>query len=230
MEWLQKIIEADRDLFLYLNSFYSNTGDWFMFMISRKEIWFLFYAAIVAFIIKTYKNKAIIILIFVVILILLSDQFSVWIKETVQRYRPTHDPTLQNLVHSIQGKGGLYGFVSSHAANVFAILTYTALIFRNRWYSYTLLAWAFLVSYSRIYLGVHFPLDIAGGMVVGWFSGWLVYKILMFVENHFFIARSPKIGKTHIKTTDAGVIAGVFFITVILLYIIVRALIHSQLL
>ena len=210
MEWLQNILDLDQELFLYLNSFYNDFFDTIMLMVTRKETWVPFYLIIVFFLVKNYRSKSIFILIFLALTIFASDQISVLIKETVQRLRPVHEPAIEHLVHNVLRKGGLYGFVSSHAANSFAILIFTAKIFKNRSYFLLLLFWAVILSYSRIYSGVHYPLDVLGGAVLGWFFGVVFYKFLMFVENHFFIVRSPKIGRTNLTDKQAGTVFLVF--------------------
>lgn len=92
------------------------------------------------------------------------------------RYRPSHNFDLQGLVHLVNGySGGLFGFVSSHAANSFGIAIFTALFLKNKWYWIFILLWAVLVSYSRIYLGVHYPADIIGGMVLGCFWAVIIF-------------------------------------------------------
>ncbi len=210
MEWLQNILDLDQELFLYLNSFYNDFFDTIMLMVTRKETWVPFYLIIVFFLVKNYRSKSVFILIFLALTIFASDQISVLIKETVQRLRPVHEPAIEHLVHNVLRKGGLYGFVSSHAANSFAILIFTAKIFKNRSYFLLLLFWAVILSYSRIYSGVHYPLDVLGGAVLGWFFGVVFYKFLMFVENHFFIVRSPKIGRTNLTDKQAGTVFLVF--------------------
>ena len=210
MEWLQNILDLDQELFLYLNSFYNDFFDTIMLMVTRKETWVPFYLIIVFFLVKNYRSKSVFILIFLALTIFASDQISVLIKETVQRLRPVHEPAIEHLVHNVLRKGGLHGFVSSHAANSFAILIFTAKIFKNRSYFLLLLFWAVILSYSRIYSGVHYPLDVLGGAVLGWFFGVVFYKFLMFVENHFFIVRSPKIGRTNLTDKQAGTVFLVF--------------------
>jgi undecaprenyl-diphosphatase len=230
MEWIKTIIESDRELFLFLNGFHNHFSDNFMYMISQMEIWSPLYAVIIAFIFKTYKRKGFLILSFFIILILLSGLFSNAVKETVQRLRPFNDPLIKNLAHTVINNAGLYGFVSGHATNVFAGFTFTTLIFRNRWYTCTLLIWAILVSYSRIYLGVHFPLDILGGIVSGCFTGWLVFKSVILVDKHFFFERHPKIGETRLQNNSALIFAAVYFFTIIILFIVIRSLNHASLL
>lgn len=213
MDWLSKLVEVDHQFFLFLNGFHNDFWDTVMFFVTRKETWLPFFAVLLCYIIKNYKNKTVIILLFLALAILAGDQISVLIKESVQRLRPVHDPVIRDLVHNYYRKGGLYGFLSSHATNAFALLTFSAYLFRNRYYTYTLLLWALLFSYSRIYLGVHYPFDILGGMVLGYFVGNIFYRVLMFVENLFFITRQPTIASTTLSKQNAATIFLVFIVT-----------------
>lgn len=228
MEWIQKILDFDTELFLFLNSFYSHFWDTIMLLITRKEIWLPFYIVIIFYIIKNFRSKSVLILFMLALTILSSDQLSVLIKESVQRLRPVYEPEIQYLVHNVLRKGGLFGFVSSHAANTFAIFIFTSRIFKNRNYYYLLLFWAILISYSRIYSGVHYPLDLLGGAVLGWFLALVFYKILLFLENHFFIARSPKITRTCLKGSQAGIVFLVFSVLVSTFFIVVFILHHYK--
>ncbi|MEN8118024.1 MAG: phosphatase PAP2 family protein [Bacteroidota bacterium] len=212
MEWLQKILELDTNLFLYLNSFYTDFWDTVMLMVTRKETWLPFYAAILFYIIRNYRIKSLLIILFIVLLIVASDQLSVFMKVTIQRLRPVHEPAIEHLVHNVLRKGGLYGFVSSHAANTFALFIFTTRIFKNKGFCFLLFFWAVLVSYSRIYTGVHYPLDIIGGALLGWLIGVVVYKMMMFVENHFFFSRSPKIEKTILLRNQSANVWVVFLV------------------
>lgn len=212
MEWFQKILEIDKDLFLYLNSFYNDYWDTIMLMITRKETWYPFYLIIIFFTIRNYRSKSWLILLFLALSVLASDQISVLFKETFQRLRPVHEPAIESLVHNVLRKGGLYGFVSSHAANSFAIFVFTTRVFKNRGFYFLMLFWAILVSYSRIYSGVHYPFDIIGGALVGWGIGYGFFKALIFIETHFFITRNPKIEKTGINVEQSSVILIVFLV------------------
>lgn len=131
--------------------------------------------------VKHYKKQGIIILIFVGIVIALCDQTaSHLIKNLVMRLRPSHEPTLAGLIHlSKAGPGALYGFVSSHAANSFGLATFLYFVLDNRFriLKYWLFIWAFLVSYSRIYNGVHYPADVIVAAFIGAIIGWLVSKL-----------------------------------------------------
>ena len=226
MEWLQNILNLDKELFLYLNSFHNYFWDTIMLMITRKETWVPLYLTIVYFFIKNYRSKSVLILIFLILTVVASDQISVLIKESVQRLRPVHEPAIEHLVHNVFRKGGLHGFVSSHATNMFGIFVFTSLIFKNKNYFFLMLFWAIVISYSRVYIGVHYPLDIIGGALLGWLLGWIFYKLLMFLENHFFIARSPKIEKTNLSVSNFQTIFLVFAVSVLSFTIMTYVLHH----
>ncbi len=210
MEWFQKILDYDTQVFLYLNGFFNDFFDTIMLMVTRKETWLPFYAVILYFFIKNYRSKSLLIIVFLALTILASDQISVFIKEMVGRLRPVYNPAIEHMVHNVLRKGAKYGFVSSHAANSFAILIFTARIFKNWRYSLLMSFWALLFCYSRIYSGVHYPLDILGGAVLGWLLGTFFFKTMMFIENHFFIARPPKVEKTRLENGQVGIVFLVF--------------------
>ena len=226
MEWLQNILEFDKELFLYLNSFHNNFWDTIMLMVTRKETWAPLYLIIIFYVVKNYRNKSILILLFMGLTILASDQISVLIKESVQRLRPVHEPAIADIVHNVFRKGGLHGFVSSHATNMFAIFIFTTRIFKNRSYFFLMLFWAAIISYSRIYIGVHYPLDIIGGAFLGCLLGVIFYKLLMFIENHFFISRSPKIRKTNLSVSNFRTVFLVFLVSVLSFTIMTYVLHH----
>ncbi len=195
-------------------------------MVTRKETWAPLYLIIVYYVINNYRSKSVLILLFLVLTVVANDQISVLIKESVQRLRPVHEPAIEHLVHNVFRKGGLHGFVSSHAANMFGIFVFTSRIFKNRSYFFLMLFWAVIISYSRIYIGVHYPLDIIGGALLGWLIGIIMYKLLMFIENHFFIARSPKIGKSNLSVSNFQTIFLVFAVSVLSFTIMTYVLHH----
>ena len=127
----------------------------------------------------------------VIIIITISDQVSVHaFKNVFLRFRPCHDPELEGLVHIVNGKcGGEFGFYSSHASNHFALAVFLSFIFRGRLRFFTpvILLWAGVISYSRIYLGVHFPFDVLAGAIAGTVIGMLGYKSLKLIKPELFI-------------------------------------------
>jgi undecaprenyl-diphosphatase len=165
--------------------------DMVMWQISTKLIWIPLYLVIVWYIVKERKWHAIYTILFIVLMIVISDQVSGIIKDSVSRFRPSHNPALSDLVHLVKDKhgnfykGGSYGFVSSHAANTFAVAIFVTLFFKVRWVSVSIFIWAVVVSYSRIYLGVHYPLDILGGAMIGLFSGIIIYYADAYVYKKY---------------------------------------------
>lgn len=176
---LETLLDLDTRLFLFLNSLHSPTWDTIMWYISDKEFWYPFYGILIFVMIWRYKWNAIATLIFIALLITLADQISVkGFKEVFERFRPTHNPEIGDMVHTVRGyRGGTFGFVSSHAANTFAMAMFTTWLFKNRYYAWFIFIWAAVVSYSRIYLGVHYPLDILGGALLGIILGILVFQL-----------------------------------------------------
>jgi undecaprenyl-diphosphatase len=127
--------------------------------------------------------------IFLGLLFLISDQSSVKLfKDVFERLRPCHNPQIAGLVHTLHGKcGGQFGFVSSHAANSFALAVFSGFLLRSK-YKYLMiimLMWAALVSYSRVYVGVHYPADIMGGAILGSTIAILMFWFMKFVNQKF---------------------------------------------
>jgi undecaprenyl-diphosphatase len=168
----------DQQLFLFLNSFNSPFWDQVMSVISGVITWVPLYLAILIVLGFKYKRKFFILILIIIIAVTLSDQVSVLIKNGVHRLRPCHEPSLEGLVHLVKGYcGGKYGFVSSHASNSFMVATFSLLMIRRKWFSYSMIIWALIVGYSRIYLGVHYPIDVICGSLLGILVGWGVYKL-----------------------------------------------------
>jgi undecaprenyl-diphosphatase len=162
-----------------MNGHHSGAWDIIMFHVSGKPEWIPFYVLILGFLIWKYRWKTLWLLLAVVIMITLSDQFANLLKSGVRRPRPCKDPEIGHLVHLVNDYcRGAYGFVSGHAANSFALATFVSLLFRKRWVTVGMLIWAVLVSYSRIYLGVHYPGDVLGGALLGCLVSWGVYSVM----------------------------------------------------
>ncbi|MBR5102889.1 MAG: phosphatase PAP2 family protein [Muribaculaceae bacterium] len=169
----------DTDIFLYLNGQHTDYFDNFMWLVTRHwYAWGLIIAALIYVLVRQRNwRQAVSVLLAMTCVLLLTDQISAGIiKPLVCRLRPSR--ALGEAVHTVNGYiGGKYGFVSSHAANYFGIATLFCLLFRKRALSIALLAWAALIAYSRIYVGVHYPGDILGGTIVGVGSGFAIYAL-----------------------------------------------------
>lgn len=159
-----------------------------MFYISTEWIWIPVYGFFIYLIVKKNKKLSWLPIAILAICILLSDQTSGYIKKQIKRPRPTHDLILEKKVHVVNDyRGGSYGFVSSHAANTFCLALLLSLILEWSFLSIGLaFSWAALVSYSRIYLGVHFPLDIIFGAFLGMIIAFLGFLLLKKCKNRFF--------------------------------------------
>jgi len=179
------IVRLDQQLLLYLNSLNSPFWDQVMYAISGKFIWIPLYLAILIYLGITFKRKFLVILLFIILGITLADQISVNLfKNVFQRLRPCHEPALEGLVHLVKGEcGGLYGFVSSHATNSYYVALFSLMFVRRRWFTITMVLWATVVGYSRIYLGVHYPGDVICGSMLGAFIGWGIYQLYVLTDN-----------------------------------------------
>lgn len=136
-----------------------------------------------------FKWKGFYVAIFLGLLFFIADQSSVKLfKDVFERLRPCHNPQIAELVHTLHGKcGGQFGFVSSHASNSFALAVFSGFLLRSK-YKYIMpmmIFWAVLVSYSRVYVGVHYPADILGGAILGSVVAILLYWLMKFVNQKF---------------------------------------------
>jgi undecaprenyl-diphosphatase len=184
--------EIDTQLFLFLNGIHSPLGDFVMYWLSDKYIWVPLYAFLLFLLFRYYGMKALILMVLVALLITISDQVSVHLfKNVFQRLRPCHEPALEGMVYTLGRCGGKFGFISSHASNSFAIAVFMALLLWHKVRSMAIfmLVWAALVSYSRVYLGVHYPGDILVGGMVGALEALLVFGLWKVILNFKYTNR-----------------------------------------
>ena len=182
---IEEILKLDSQLFLFLNNLGSSTFDAFWIFLSYKESNIFFYLSLLIFYFykesKTIKlSEVFYSLLFIAIMILIADQTANLFKDSFQRLRPCYNESLIDSVRLVKEScGGKYGFFSAHASNSFSLAVFFGLLYKNkfRYIIYISLIYASLISYSRIYLGVHFPLDILFGGVYGITIGLVVFRI-----------------------------------------------------
>ncbi len=180
----EELIHHDRELFLFLNNLGNPTWDGFWMFVTNKFSAIPLYLALL---LLTYRQfglkKLVVVLVTVALMILVTDQLSNFFKYGIQRLRPCYDPDLNGFVRLVKNScGGKFGYFSAHAANNYAVAFFFTFLLRSkfRYIGIFLMVWAFLVAYSRIYIGVHFPLDVVTGALIGLIFSWLFTKLAIF--------------------------------------------------
>lgn len=187
--------ELDQVITLYINSLNSGITDWIWMTFSNKFIWFPFYLLVLVFIFKRLGwKKGGIVALSLVLMVLATDQFANLIKNSVCRYRPSHNEwMLQNGLHLLEDAGSMFGFYSAHAANSFGFAVTSLMGFRNdksrkyNGYAWCVFIWASMVAISRVFAGKHFLGDvlvgIVAGLIFGYIFGFIARKIITSLES-----------------------------------------------
>jgi len=178
LDTLDGLIEKDKELFVYLNSLGVESWDQFWMILTNQFSWIPLFLLLFILIFKAYGwKKGILLVVMTALLITFSDQFVNFIKGYYGRLRPNNDPTINEIIRILK-RPKSFSFVSGHSTTSFAVTTFIILTLRNYYkYPYFLLIWPILFAYSRIYIGVHFPIDIFMGMLLGVLEGYIFYKI-----------------------------------------------------
>jgi len=175
---LEKILTLDTQLFVYLNGFGSEAYDGFWLIVTKQITWIPFFLLLFYLIYtKIGIKKAAYLMLFVAVLILFTDQMSNVFKYSFKRIRPCNNPDINTFIRIVQSRKS-FGFFSAHASNTMAVATFLYLIFKKQFKYFGLLfLWPLIFAYSRIYLGLHYPLDILAGYLFGAITGFLMFKL-----------------------------------------------------
>jgi undecaprenyl-diphosphatase len=181
---LEKLLTIDQEILFFFNGLHTTWLDQAMFYLSKTATSIPLYALLVYLIFKFYRKDSWLVFLSIALCVLLADQItSGFMKPFFERLRPTHNPDIKDLIHTVNGyRGGKYGFASSHAANTFAVAMLIWFLFKQHVSGISwVFAWAVLISSTRIYLGVHYPSDILVGALVGVICGCISFKLFSFL-------------------------------------------------
>ncbi len=186
---IDQILQLDTDVFIFLNSLGTKSWDPFWLAYTSKFNWIPLYALLLYLISRQMRLKAVLITLLVVaLMILVTDQVTNLFKNGLHRLRPCHLAELVDSMRLVKSHcGGQYGFFSGHASNTMAAAIFMGLTLKKqfKYLIYVLIFWAFLMGYSRIYIGVHYPLDVLLGMMFGLLTGILFYKLNVYAIHKF---------------------------------------------
>jgi undecaprenyl-diphosphatase len=175
---LDKILQWDRETFVYLNSLGIEQYDMFWSIVTKFPPWIpLFVLIITLFFIKSSKREALFMILTLLAMVLFVSTLTELTKNVVARLRPNNDEEINTLIRILKSPSG-FSFFSGHASSSFSVITFVVLFLRHHFkWVYLFYIWPILFAISRIYVGVHFPVDLIVGALVGILSAWLFYKL-----------------------------------------------------
>ncbi len=188
---IETLLTYDTSLFLYLNNLGNESWDGFWLIVTEKWSSIPLYVGLLYLIYRHYGAKgALIVMVAVALMITATDQLANLFKYGIERPRPCRVEALQGQMRFIAEGCGRFGFFSAHAASSMAAAVFLGLALRKyyKYLPFLLLLWAVVVAYSRIYLGVHYPLDIVCGMALGGILGWGFYLLQRWGQNKFNVS------------------------------------------
>ncbi len=175
---LDKVIALDTQLFVYLNGLGSEIYDSFWLFITKQSHWTPLFLVLLYLVYKKIGGKATFsVLLFIAVLLLVTDQTCNLFKDTFQRLRPCNNPEINSFIRIVKPSNS-FSFFSGHAANSMATMTFLFLLLKKYYrYAFLLFLFPLIFAYSRIYLGLHYPLDIITGYLFGASFGCIAYQL-----------------------------------------------------
>lgn len=228
---MDTIIQMDKQLLLVINGSDSLFVDYLAKTFTTAATWIPLYVSLFYVVVKNNDNfrRIICILACAGLCVLFAGTVDdLLVKPIVARLRPTHDFQIGMLVDTVDGyRGGKYGFFSAHAANTFSIAVFFSLLMRSRLVTLLLVGWSLTNCWTRLYLGVHYPLDILCGLLWGGSVGTGIYFLYRYVDSRLLHSEndyvSSKYTSSGYRYSDIYIVALVLSLT--LIYCILRSLI-----
>lgn len=184
---LDKLVSLDVQLLVYLNGLGSESYDGLWLFLTKQINWIPLFLFLLYVIYKKIGAKqSMYVLLSIAVLILFTDQFTNLVKNSVERLRPCNNPEIKDVIRIVQSRSS-FSFFSGHAANSMAAAMFIYLLIKPYFkYALFLFLWPLIFAYSRIYLGLHYPLDILSGYFVGMITGLTAFRIYQFTQIKYF--------------------------------------------
>lgn len=219
------LAELDTQLLLFFNGMHAPFWDYFMTAFTGKVIWVPMYATIIYILFQNFHWKVVLCYVVAIALtITFADQMcNSIIRPLIGRLRPSHlESPISDLVYIVNGKrGGGFGFPSCHAANSFGLAVFLICLFRKRWLSLFIVLWALTNSYTRLYLGLHYPGDLLAGAIVGGAGGGLLYFLFHKLSQRIAVPEQKR--PAEMKQTEVMIYAGLLTVFGIVIYAFIQS-------